>query len=361
MKKLRYAMFCFILYAFWLYPDAVFHYHTVKKGESLSSISRKYNVEVASIKNLNNMKNSVIYPNQRLIVKKLVSSTDIQKDNRSSKNPDNVIYYKVEKGDNLYKISKKFNISVSSIKKLNNLKSNTLLVGKTLKVSFARKVPPSLPSIENPTPIISVSDKIYYTVKKGETLQGLANQFGVTVDELKRTNLLDEKDFKEGQILVIQKEEMPVESELSDAGQDYELSLRERIIQAAYDYIGTPYKLGGKGEIGIDCSTLTRIVYGNIGISLPATSHLQYKEGIYVNLEDAVPGDLVFFKRGGYVYHVGIYIGDNLFIHASSSQRQVTIASLNNTYFKQHFAAVRRYIPLEEGNLASKFENVNDK
>ena len=118
-----------------------------------------------------------------------------------------------------------------------------------------------------------------------------------------------------------------------------------------------PYKLGGNGKKYIDCSTLTRLVYKKVGIELPKTSYYQFKEGKKVSLSEALPGDLVFFKRGRYVGHVGIYIGNNLFIHASNKNGRVTISSLDSPYFKKHFVCVKRYIPCFDNVIARRIKN----
>jgi len=138
---------------------------------------------------------------------------------------------------------------------------------------------------------------------------------------------------------------------------------RKKIIDIAFSFLNMPYKLGGNGEKNIDCSTLTRLVYEKVGLKLPQTSYSQYKEGEKISLSEALPGDLVFFKRGIRVGHVGIYIGNDLFIHASDSQGKVSIASLNNEYFKKHFVCVKRYIKSSFDDLlatnVSEEEKVN--
>lgn len=348
------AGFILLFYGLSLYADAT-HYHTVRKGDTLSSISRKYNVSIASIKTLNNIKTSVIYPRQKLVIRKISVAGSVK---TNAVWGYETVRYKIQKGDNLWNISKKFNASIPEIKKLNNLRSDKLIIGQALKIN----IPRTLPAITTPEPIMAVSgDKVYYTVKREETLSGIADKFGTTPDELRKANLLDDKDFKEGQILVIPKITTVPESESADVEEKKELSLREQILKDSFSYLGVPYKLGGSGKKSIDCSTLTRLVYANAGISLPNTSYLQHKEGVYVGIPEAEAGDLVFFKRRGYVGHVGVYIGNNLFIHASQKNRKVTIASLDNPYFKKHFVSARRYIPVDKYLLARRLEDAVKK
>ena len=76
-----------------------------------------------------------------------------------------------------------------------------------------------------------------------------------------------------------------------------------------------------------------------------------------MSLSEALPGDLVFFKRERYVGHVGIYIGNNLFIHASNKNGRVTISSLDSPYFKKHFVCVKRYIPCFDNVIARRIKN----
>jgi len=127
-----------------LYSEYILHYHTVKKGENLSSLARKYNTSANNIKKLNNLRSSIIYPRQKLIVKKI--------GNKKAPSKENAVWgyenisYTVKKGDTLSGISKKFNVSVSEIKRMNNLRSNVIVLGRTLKI----KVPRKLPDIENP-------------------------------------------------------------------------------------------------------------------------------------------------------------------------------------------------------------------
>jgi len=95
-----------------------------------------------------------------------------------------------------------------------------------------------------------------------------------------------------------------------------------------------------------DCSSFTKYVYRKNGISIPRTSINQSKHGKYVKRCDLKKGDLIFFdtskKRKGYVNHVGIYLGNNKFIHASSAKKKVIITSLSKKFYSQRYKGARR-------------------
>jgi cell wall-associated NlpC family hydrolase len=109
--------------------------------------------------------------------------------------------------------------------------------------------------------------------------------------------------------------------------------------------MGVSYKLGGQDENGIDCSAYTMLVYKNsMGKLLPRSSAEQYKIGRIIETADLKFGDLVFFDTTGEpASHVGIYLGDDLFAHASVSLG-VTISSLESSYFKQRYNGARRVV-----------------
>lgn len=119
------------------------------------------------------------------------------------------------------------------------------------------------------------------------------------------------------------------------------------IVSVAQQYLGVPYVYGGSSPSGFDCSGFTMYVFAQVGISLPhgATSQLSY--GTEVSRSNLQPGDLVFFQDYGAVAsHVGIYIGGDQFIHASSSSgnsRCVTTSSLSESYYASHYLTARRH------------------
>jgi cell wall-associated NlpC family hydrolase len=114
-------------------------------------------------------------------------------------------------------------------------------------------------------------------------------------------------------------------------------------------YLGVPYKWGGTTRGGMDCSALTRAVYREAyGVELPRTSRQMYGLGKRVPAPGQLrAGDLVFFRidtSGPGVSHVGIYVGDGQFAHASSSRGGV-IDPLSSPYFDRRYAGARRVLP----------------
>ena len=120
--------------------------------------------------------------------------------------------------------------------------------------------------------------------------------------------------------------------------------LANSIIASSMNYIGVPYVFGGTSPYGFDCSGYVQYVFAKAGISIPRTADVQYEFGTPISTTDLVPGDLVFFSTYTYgASHVGIYLGDNKFIHASSSNG-VTISSLGQAYYSSRYIGARRIL-----------------
>ncbi len=137
----------------------------------------------------------------------------------------------------------------------------------------------------------------------------------------------------------------PVSVKAFQSSPNYIGSTGNKIVTTAKKYIGVPYVWAGTTPSGFDCSGYTQYVFRQHGINLSRTTDTQYKEGVYVPRSQLQPGDLVFFQntyRPG-ISHVGIYVGDGNFIHASSSQG-VTVTSLSNAYWAPKYYGARRVI-----------------
>ncbi len=128
---------------------------------------------------------------------------------------------------------------------------------------------------------------------------------------------------------------------------DEQTSTRERLIMEIIKYLDTPYKFGGSSLNGIDCSAFTQSVYQDaLNINLNRTARDQFNQGkVVANKEELQFGDLVFFNTRRRVRpgHVGIYIGDGLFAHAST-KGGVMISSLDEDYYSKRFMGARRVV-----------------
>ena len=117
-----------------------------------------------------------------------------------------------------------------------------------------------------------------------------------------------------------------------------------RLLASAYELIGTRYRLGGaRPETGFDCSGFVRYLYEqNFGLELPPTASLQYRVGFRVERWELQPGDLVFFRtRRG--WHVGMYVGNDAFIHAPNRRKTVRVSPLfGDPYWRRAFVGARR-------------------
>ena len=128
---------------------------------------------------------------------------------------------------------------------------------------------------------------------------------------------------------------------------DQEEAIRRELVSVAQQFIGVPYQLGDVSPVeGFDCSGLAMMVYQLIGLDMPRISRDQFRRGRAVGRDQLRPGDLVFFStdQSGQVSHVGIYQGDDLFIHAPRSGKTVSRASLSSDYFRKRYLGARAYL-----------------
>ena len=150
-------------------------YYTVLKGDSLWSIAKKFNISVDKLKAMNNLSSNLLQVGQRLIVKQMetVPLGD---------------YYVVQSGDTLYSIAKNNGLTIDKLKSLNNLTSNTLSVGQKLK----------LKEVTEPTSTVNT-----YTVISGDSLYSIAKKYNTTVSNLKTLNNLSTNTLSIGQVLKV--------------------------------------------------------------------------------------------------------------------------------------------------------------
>ena len=282
--------------------------------------------------------------------------------------------YKIKSGDSLYAIAKKNHTTVSKVRKANGLKKGDMLkAGKTLKVPTNKKI--------TKKKTIKLSK---YKIKKGDTLSSIARKYHTTVDKLAKTNRMKRNTtLKLGRTIKVPKTRYKVVKKKRTSHKKLVASLShldtvslkgtkktkkpktfahanifsgnkksfsakcKRIETSAKRKLGKRYVWGASGTKNTyDCSSFTKYVYRKNGISIPRTSIKQSKYGKYVKRKDLKKGDLIFFdtskRRKGYVNHVGIYLGNNKFIHASSAKKKVVITSLDKNFYSKRYKGARR-------------------
>jgi len=131
-----------------------------------------------------------------------------------------------------------------------------------------------------------------------------------------------------------------------DATETASSDLGAQIVAYAEEYLGTPYVLGGNGPNQFDCSGFTKYVYSHFGYTLNRTATDQLQNGVSVSKDELQPGDLVFFKyrTSKPVSHVGIYIGNGEFIHASTNRYVVQIDQMESGHYANVYVYARRII-----------------
>lgn len=335
--------------------------YTVKAGDTLWAIAKTYGTTVSELKRLNGLTSDLIQIGQQLQLSNL-NSTDAASGST----------YVVQSGDTLSVIGTRFNLSTEQIKAINQLTSDTIYPGQTLKVKglqshitqysvpetstrtaqkpaaaqnakiaqrilakstaveAARTVTPSVSNVQKPVaaPKTPAAQKPVVSTNKQVTQKILAKSYAV--EAARTTTPSGSTAAARPAAKPVAKPAAPVNTASSANAQ--------AIISEAEKYIGTPYVWGGNTPSGFDCSGYIKYVFNKFGISIPRTTEAEYAALRPVSSPRA--GDLVFFATyTSGPSHVGIYLGNNKFISAESNG--VKISDITLTYWKTRYLGAR--------------------
>jgi LysM repeat protein len=340
--------------------------HTAKKGETLSGIARKYHIDLKELKKANkstaNLKagDKVVIPLKKQTAHKKVKAGNSPKTaSKKQQKKDTVVaaakapdvlspgsFHIVKKGDTLSSISKKHSVTIAEVRELNDL-------SRSSKIKIGQKL------------LLRTAEPNVHLVKNDETIKSIAARYNLSPEELIEINEVTSETLNVGQKLYLSQEQpaaatvedieilkRTMEEEIKTVSESDEFSekpLRDKIIVFAKKLVNIPYKFGGNSILGIDCSAYVKKVYGFLGIDLPRTAREQFNKGETIEKEELSMGDLVFFRTyASFPSHVGIYLGNNLFIHASEKGKKVKVDNFNAPYFVKRFIGAKRLLTDDE-------------
>lgn len=314
----------FVLFLLFGYSSAVFAInYKVKSGDTLLSISKKFNVSVNEIKKANHIQKSIIKTNQVLKIAQKNSSRPA-----TVKKQEPLVYI-VKKGDTLSRIAQNNHVSLKTLMALNH-NSTTIRAGQ--KIVLAQS------TIQPRKPVSSSDDT---DEGASEDVHNVVD--GVAEEDSDQEAPDDGEDFFTNAYRFITGQEF--------LGQWKNTSEMDRLIQKASGFLGVRYRLGGTSKRGIDCSAFVQKVYRSFDVHLPRVAREQCNVGVEVDIDQLAKGDLVFFNTYRSFGHVGIYIGNNKFIHASSRTRRVRVDSLDHPFYQERFERAVRIKELPMGRI----------
>lgn len=294
--------------------------YKVKKGDSLARISKIFGISIQALKEINNLQGDALKPGQILLVPQS-KKTKIAKSKKSA--PESAAFYVVKKGDTLYAISRRTGISVHDLKQMNDLRGSRLRLGQRLVLAETES------GNDATTP----------------SADGSRSKLGALYED----DELDEEGAGPAA------EDSRADGDLSDESADFlgkweSPNERQLLARVAMGFLGTPYRLGGSSMRGLDCSAFVRKIYAFFDVSLPRTAREQARIGKRVSRDELEVGDLVFFNTRRRAFgHVGLYIGNNEFVHASSGRaRSVKVDTLDKPYYNKRFVKAVRLKALDD-------------
>ncbi|MFY4776889.1 LysM peptidoglycan-binding domain-containing protein [Metabacillus sp. RGM 3146] len=336
---------------------------TVKSGDSIWKLSKKYQTTAEAIKQANKLHSDSIYIGQVLNIPSsgtahAASLTSPKKVTISSKGNSAKLElsHTVKLGDSLWVIARKYNTSVTELKLLNHLKGDIIYSGQVLKVKGKEQVKQVKAAVDEKPSSTETNMPATYKVKSGDSLWIIANKVKLTIQDIKTANNLKNDMIFPGQTLKLTKVSA-AETDSSDSSNtdgrvstvpsqdtnDQAVSSKvNKMIAEAKTLMGTPYRWAGNTPAGFDCSGFIYYVLNKV-TSVSRLSAAGYWD-VMKPVSEPKTGDFVYFttyKAGP--SHMGIYLGNGDFIHASGS-KGITISNLSESYWTQHYIGTKRFL-----------------
>ncbi len=253
----------------------------------------------------------------------------------------------VRKGDTLGKIARAHHVSASKIQAANGIEGTRLSVGTKLvipggkahsKRRKARAEKGKRGTVRKSTPPEETPPEVELTLVDPQGAPPAAEAWKLPT-EAELTELAQAVKVADTASPAVAAASGVPEAGKADA------SIKDRLLRVAQRMLAVPYRFGGTTLWGLDCSGFVQKTFAFLDLALPRSAREQFREGAKVAKADLSPGDLVFFRTyAKYPSHVGIYLGDNRFVHASSRERKVTVESLDTPYYVKRYIGAKRLL-----------------
>ncbi len=316
------------------FPDKKIVKHTIKSGETLFTIARKHKTSVDKVREANGLKLDDMLKVGKVLT--IAENTYFPPEGKKqAPKPSKIVKHTIKSGETLFTIARKYGSSVKDVREKNGLKLNeTLALGKVLLVPRNSYTKGSTKIVKNQKKITKTKHSKKYAKKKKSHIKKRVKEqkLARTLRKVKtKRSTKKHNGFSFDNIFFSRNSN----------------SKSKKITSLAKKKLGKRYVWGAIGTKNtFDCSGFTSYVCKKNGISIPRTSRAQSSYGKYVSRSNLRPGDLIFFdtskRRKGYVNHVGIYLGNDRFIHASSAKKKVVISKLGKSFYSRRYKGARR-------------------
>ncbi|WP_227394362.1 C40 family peptidase [Jeotgalibacillus aurantiacus] len=311
--------------------------YTVKSGDTLSAIASKAGMSFQDLMKSNNLSSHIIFPGQVLSIKKGAPGNAGSSPQTPIATKPKESIYTVQPGDSLSKIAINHNITLAKLMDLNNLSGSLIYAGQKLKIAADASV--NNPPVTAPS-APPIQSTVEYIVKSGDTLSKIALSHKISLAELKTINGLTSDIIFVGQKLKLKGNSPGAPEQISNPA--VPIQGAASLLKEASALLNVPYAWGGSSPDGFDCSGFIYYVFQKAGFSVTRTNAVGMHARSF-EVSAPQPGDLVFFEntyRSG-ISHVGIYLGNDQFIHASD--KGVEITNLSHSYWSTKFESFKRF------------------